>query len=564
MIKVNKLHIPIFLFILSSIIYFIFYPSTSRAFWESQYKPQVYEGNWNVKTATTEENYYTLPTIYSAAKGEQDIWLTKNLDDINSMDCIGFFSFQQQVEVFINDDKVCEFLPEDSSKSSTPGNKWIFVPLDSNSYGQKLTIHIFDCYNKGRITIPTIYVGTQTSICLGYFEMELPHIYVSVIMIFVGVLMGLFHIVIKKNTTVGDSIKWLSLFSIFRGIWGYIEANTYSFFVTRLLLISQLSYLSLKVAATLFMLFLNELFYKNKNKVVRILTYLSISEIFITMGLQFSGIADFASTVYITHTLMIFGGLYSIIDISRTLYIKHKANELKGSSNYYSSISILISTVIIISSSLCDMYRYYDSNSPDVARYCRIGDFLFVLIMCFGIFHDFLNLLKIGQKAAIFKEQASHDAMTNLFNRTQFEKDINKYSMTDPQNMGIIMLDLNNLKQYNDQIGHDAGDKYIISSSETIKQTFASYGKIYRIGGDEFCIISKNLSMNKFIKLRTIMEMNLDDDENSDMSNQFGKAIACGYALYNSETDKSLHDTMKRADEAMYIRKKELKKDGAK
>lgn len=563
MINNNKLHIPIIILVLFSILFFIFYPSSSRAFWQSQYKSQVYEGGWNVKTATTEENYHTLPTIYSAGKGEQDIWLTKRLDGINSMNCIGFFSFQQQVEVFINDYKVCEFFPEDSSKSSSPGNKWIFVPIDSNSYGQTLTIHIFDCYSKGHITIPTIYIGTQTSISLGYLEKELPHIYVSVIMIFIGVLIGIFHVIIKKNTTIGDAFKWLSLFSIFRGIWGYIEANTYSFFITRLLPISQLSYLSLKIAVTLYLLFLNELFYNNKNKIVRILTYLSISDFFITIGLQFSGIADFASTVFITHTLLFIGGLYSIIDISRTLYPKYKANELKGSTNFYSSISILSSTVIIISSSLCDMYRYYYGNSPDVARFCRIGDFLFVLIMSFGIFHDFVNLLKIGQKAAVFKEQASHDPMTNLFNRTQFEKDINEYNDTNPQNIGIIILDLNNLKQYNDQIGHDAGDKYIISSSETIRQTFSSYGKIYRIGGDEFCIISKNLSMNKFEKLRNIMEMNLDDDDDSDMPNNFGKAIACGYAIFNSETDNSLQDTMKRADEAMYIRKRELK-DGAK
>lgn len=69
--------------------------------------------------------------------------------------------------------------------------------------------------------------------------------------------------------------------------------------------------------------------------------------------------------------------------------------------------------------------------------------------------------------------------------------------------------------------------------------------------------------MNKFEKLRNIMEMNLDDDDDSDMPNNFGKAIACGYAIFNSETDNSLQDTMKRADEAMYTRKRELK-DGAK
>ena len=57
--------------------------------------------------------------------------------------------------------------------------------------------------------------------------------------------------------------------------------------------------------------------------------------------------------------------------------------------------------------------------------------------------------------------------------------------------------------------------------------------------------------------------MNLDDDGDSDMPNNFDKAIACGYAIFNSETDNSLQDTMKRADEEMYIRKRELK-DGAK
>ena len=92
------------------------------------------------------------------------------------------------------------------------------------------------------------------------------------------------------------------------------------------------------------------------------------------------------------------------------------------------------------------MYRYYTTNSPDVARFCRIGDFLFVMIMSFGLFLDFVNLLKMGQKAAIFREQASFDPMTKLFNRMRFEKDIAKANRHTLNGHGIIVLDLNNLK----------------------------------------------------------------------------------------------------------------------
>lgn len=546
----------IFYFLFAALV-LVFLPDASSNLWQSLQDCQYYDSNWEIRSQTQSDFVDKLPVFYHTAEDEQDAWISKKLENISNDDCIGFFSFQQQIEIFLDDEKVYSFLPAPYSNSKTPGNKWNFLPLEESDNGKIITIHINQCYNRGKVTIPTMYIGTQSGIAISYLKNQLPRIFLSIVMIFIGALICLFHVIKNNRTAIGDSLKWLALFAIFRGIWGLIESNSYSFFVSRLLLISQLSYMSLKIAVALYLQFLNDSFYHGNNKIVRYLTIFSISEFFVTVALQFTGIADFATTIFITHALLLVAGMYSCADIAYSLYKRHKSSRDRIATNHYSSISQLFCTIIIIISSLVDMYRYYTTNSPDVARFCRIGDFLFVMIMSFGLFLDFVNLLKMGQKAAIFREQASFDPMTKLFNRMRFEKDIAKANRHTLNGHGIIVLDLNNLKLFNDKIGHDAGDHYIITASKIIDDTFSNHGTIYRIGGDEFCIITKHLSNSKFIELRDEMEHLIDIDISPEGVPPM--SVACGFALFDSNTDETLHDTMKRADEEMYRRKKELK-----
>jgi len=171
---------------------------------------------------------------------------------------------------------------------------------------------------------------------------------------------------------------------------------------------------------------------------------------------------------------------------------------------------------------------------------------------------DFVYLLKMGQKAAIIREEASTDPMTKLLNRSSFEKDMARNNTKLWITRSIIILDLNNLKQFNDKKGHDAGDVYIITAGKIIHDVFSPYGRVYRIGGDEFCVISKSLTHKKFLELRTIMEEQLA--EKNEAGDMIPMTISVGYALYDASLDKTLNDTMKRADEEMYKRKEELKK----
>ena len=79
------------------------------------------------------------------------------------------------------------------------------------------------------------------------------------------------------------------------------------------------------------------------------------------------------------------------------------------------------------------------------------------------------------------------DPLTGLLNRKSYENRLKKLDYTT----AIIMLDINNFKEINDELGHASGDKILKIISKLILGSYGKYGYCYRIGGDEFCVILK-------------------------------------------------------------------------
>ena len=113
------------------------------------------------------------------------------------------------------------------------------------------------------------------------------------------------------------------------------------------------------------------------------------------------------------------------------------------------------------------------------------------------------------------------------------------------------MLDLNNLKQINDVKGHATGDELIISLAGCLIETFAHIGKIYRIGGDEFIILLKDLPEPDIDRYLENLKNTIDSQGNTELSSN---TVAFGYAQRTKKmnTDKGIYDLFKMADEKMY------------
>ena len=156
---------------------------------------------------------------------------------------------------------------------------------------------------------------------------------------------------------------------------------------------------------------------------------------------------------------------------------------------------------------------------------------------------------------------AYRDSLTGLRNTnsywawiTDFDKEIE----TKGIDFGVIVLDINYLKETNDRYGHDVGNKLIVSAAHIISSIFKR-SPVFRIGGDEFLVILQNRDLNNLEKLlekfdeecrNVIIET---DKENIPVS------IAKGFVRYDSEKDSSFIDVFNRADDAMYENKRKIK-----
>jgi len=85
---------------------------------------------------------------------------------------------------------------------------------------------------------------------------------------------------------------------------------------------------------------------------------------------------------------------------------------------------------------------------------------------------------------------AYYDQLTNLQNRRAYSERIKQLETDMPATCCVVTADINGLKQINDTFGHSAGGELIIGAAECLSQCFEGVGEVYRLGGDEFCVIA--------------------------------------------------------------------------
>lgn len=153
------------------------------------------------------------------------------------------------------------------------------------------------------------------------------------------------------------------------------------------------------------------------------------------------------------------------------------------------------------------------------------------------------------KKAEAYLEYlGQHDVLTKLYNRSFYADELNRLERKGPFPVTIIMLDLNNLKQVNDQLGHAAGDTLLRRAGEVLAKAVDRPSCAARIGGDEFAILLPGIDaaggqavMENIAKL---IELN----------NQFYSAatLSVSIGMATSLPGERLEQAVKRADFAMY------------
>jgi diguanylate cyclase (GGDEF)-like protein len=146
----------------------------------------------------------------------------------------------------------------------------------------------------------------------------------------------------------------------------------------------------------------------------------------------------------------------------------------------------------------------------------------------------------------------THDVMTGLYNRAYYEEEMNRLSGGRQYPISIIIADLDGLKNVNDSLGHQAGDKLICRAAEVLKTSFRQEDVIARIGGDEFAVImpltEAQVAGETLERVETLVSLN---------NKYYGEPIL-GISLGTStgQNGSDLRSVMRAADDNMYREKR--------
>lgn len=182
------------------------------------------------------------------------------------------------------------------------------------------------------------------------------------------------------------------------------------------------------------------------------------------------------------------------------------------------------------------------SLEPDVAE-PRL------LVVC----RDVTEKRKLEEQLAHY---ATHDALTNLINRREFERRLKRLldsSQGHCENHALCYLDLDQFKSINDSCGHIAGDELLRQITALLQGHMRSRDTLARIGGDEFVILMEYCPLEKAVQLTEIIHQTIGDFKFHWRSNSFSIGVSIG--LVKIQHGHTINTVIGLADSACYLAK---------
>lgn len=195
-------------------------------------------------------------------------------------------------------------------------------------------------------------------------------------------------------------------------------------------------------------------------------------------------------------------------------------------------------------------YRWFETHTDP------IRDNAGTLLHFYTTARDVTDRVELEQKLEV---AAITDEMTGLLNRRGFlliAGQEHRVAIRQKQGLAIVAADLDGLKQINDSLGHEQGDRAIRQMAEILRTTLRESDVVARLGGDEFVALAYDVDAER---IATVIERVRVAVERAPGVGPYPLSLSIGVALMAPPSSRSLDDLMAEADQVMYVNKRARK-----
>jgi diguanylate cyclase (GGDEF)-like protein len=489
----------------------------------------------------------TLPySIKDQVKGKISLaTITLPMEYPNNNTCLAIETGMTSLEILIEGQSLYRF-DATGSPWKVPvygGGVSHFVRLPDWTRGKELTLKMeFSSNNSfaGNIRVPEL--GSKAAVLLKQHK-EWPSLVFGYSFFLLGSICMLVSLGLKKGKE-RDNLLYFGWIEIALGAWVFTQS------CSKLLIIRNPAWPMNFSIAALFLLpyFLSKYVCAGYKVGVKEKAFCNLSIIF-PLAYVIAGLLQFLGLIQYTD-LLIYAGLALVLFLFGfclvTLIDFYKGNKALG--------SFLLSVLVLLLSVIAEEVLLFLGILLSNAVVLHLGMTISGGIL---LWHSARNIKESSfsqLKERMLLEIAFTDSLTGLKNRSAYEKRIQEIMDTKMKNevIGILLMDVNNLKEINDTSGHLEGDKVLKEFSRNIEKMVPSRSEIFRIGGDEFvCFIPKTTEDH-------LQEL-ADKIERTRFSRVY--SVAIGYSIFIPKKKEKISNIIHKADLAMYACKIRMKQN---
>ncbi len=265
------------------------------------------------------------------------------------------------------------------------------------------------------------------------------------------------------------------------------------------------------------------------------------------------------SSAYI-RSWMFIHGIYTILWL-RQIYITERKNtrsylyaDAAMETIDYGLISLLLMSLFNLFLWSRDIYHLGFLNTDVKGNFIILGASVFAGCVILAYLYHSLGAAHEREIKSSLTEAAYTDELTGLNNRAYCDMHLSNSSQKDWHG-SLIFLDLDGLKQINDNIGHEAGDKYILSFAHILRDNLDEDIHVCRMGGDEFLVILEGYDSTS---CQSVCDrISAATEEFNSANREMPVFYSEGHASSDSEGTTDPVELFRLADQRMYVMKDE-------